>query len=147
MSTSLVVDASFAVKLILPNPEQTRCRELMAEWTRNEVDLYAPTLWLYEIASAFSKAVHFALLTETEGRQALQLAQALNVHLIPPDDAQVTLALDWTRQLKRAAAYDSFYLVLAETLSAPLWTADKRLVNAVGMSWVHYIGEDASSTK
>jgi predicted nucleic acid-binding protein len=144
MSTSLVVDASYTIKLILPNPEQTRCRELMAEWTRNEVNFYAPTLWLYEIASAFSKAVHFELLTESEGRQALQLAQALEVQLIPPDQTQVELALDWTRRLKRAAAYDSFYLVLAETLSAALWTADKRLVNAVGVPWVHYIADNVS---
>ena len=144
MSTSLVVDASYTIKLILPNPEQTRCRELMAEWTRNEVNFYAPTLWLYEIASAFSKAVHFELLTESEGRQALQLAQALEVQLIPPDHTQVELALDWTRRLKRAAAYDSFYLVLAETLSAALWTADKRLVNAVGVPWVHYIADNVS---
>jgi predicted nucleic acid-binding protein len=40
-------------------------------------------------------------------------------------------------QLKRAAAYDSFYLALAETLRSELWTADKRLVNAAGVSWVH----------
>ena len=115
MIISLVVDASFAVKLILPNPEQTRCRELMTEWEQNGVNIYAPTLWLYEITSAFSKAVHFELLSETEGRQALQQAQALNFQLIHPDNNQVGLAFDRTRRLNRAAAYDSFYLALAKS--------------------------------
>ena len=144
MPTSLVVDASFTVKLILPNPEQVRCRELMAEWMQNGITLYAPTLWLYEVTSALAKAVHFDILAETEGRQALQLAQALDVQLIQPDNTLVELAYDWTQRLQRAAAYDSFYLALSESLSAEFWTADKRLVNAVNLPWLHYIGDDDS---
>jgi predicted nucleic acid-binding protein len=144
MSTSLVVDASLTIKLILPNPEQSRCRELMTEWMQNGVDLYAPTLWLYEVTSAVTKAVHFDILTETEGRQSLQLAQALDLQSIHPDRALVELGFDWARRLNRVAAYDSFYLALTESLSAEFWTADQRLVNAVNLSWVHYIGEDVS---
>jgi len=141
MSISLVIDASFTVKLILPNAQQTRCRELMAEWMQNGVDLYAPTLWLYEVTSAVTKAVHFDILTEIEGRQALQLAQALDFRLVHPDNTLVELAYDWTRRLDRAAAYDSFYLALTQSLSAEFWTADQRLVNAVDLPWVHYIAD------
>jgi predicted nucleic acid-binding protein len=137
----LVIDASFTVKLILPNPEQARCRELMAEWVQNGGYLYAPTLWLYEVVSALTKAVYFELLTGAEGHQALQLAQTLDIQLVHPDDNQVRLAYEWTRRLKRTAAYDSFYLALTESLSAALWTADKRLVNAVDVPWVYYVGD------
>ena len=141
MSISLVIDASFTVKLILPNAQQTRCRELMAEWMQNGTDLYAPTLWLYEVTSAVTKAVHFDILTEIEGRQALQLAQALDLQLIQPDNTLVELAYDWTQRLNRAASYDSFYLALTESLSAEFWTADQRFVNAVNLPWVHYIAD------
>jgi predicted nucleic acid-binding protein len=79
MSTPLVIDASFTLKLLLPNPEQARCRELMADWAQNEEDLYAPTLWLYEVVSALTKAVYFELLTEAEGQQALHLAQTFDI--------------------------------------------------------------------
>ena len=144
MITSLVVDASFTIKLILPNPEQDRCRALMIEWEENGSNLYAPTLWIYEVTSALSKAVHFELLTEPEGREALQLAQDLNLQLIHPDSNQIGLAYAWTQRLKRAAAYDSFYLALTESLSAELWTADKRLVNAVNAPWLRYISDDVS---
>ncbi len=71
----------------------------------------------------------------------MSLAQKLDVQLFPPDDAQTTLAFDWTMQLKRVAADDSFYLSLAQTLHSELWTADERLVNAAGVSWAHLISD------
>ena len=46
------------------------------------------------------------------------------------------LAYDWTLRLRRAAAYDSFYLALAETLGVDLWTTDRRLRTAVDLPWV-----------
>ena len=49
-------------------------------------------------------------------------------------------AFAWTRRLNRAAAYDSFYLALAEGLQCDLWTADRRLFNAVDLPWVHLAG-------
>ena len=139
MTASSVIDASFAFKLILPGPAQDKLRAQMSQWETQGAVIYAPALWLYEITSAFSKAVHFKALTPAEGEKALQLAQQLNLRLIPPDEGQTQRAYAWTRQLKRAAAYDSFYLALAESLSAPLWTADKRLHNAVNLPWVRLI--------
>ncbi len=111
----------------------------MTQWEAQSAAIYAPTLWLYEITSAFSKAVHFKALTPAEGEKALRLAQQLNLQLISPDEGQTQRAYEWTRQLKRAADYDSFYLALAESLSAPLWMADKRLYNAVNLPWVRLI--------
>lgn len=139
MNTYLVIDASFAFRLMLPGPHQKRCQTLVTQWYREGYVLCAPTLWLYEITSALCKGVHFGQITRYEGQQALILAQRLGVQLFPPDDAQTTLAFDWTMRLKRSAAYDSFYLALAKTLHSELWTADKRLVNAAGVSWIHLI--------
>jgi predicted nucleic acid-binding protein len=47
----------------------------------------------------------------------------------------------WTLRLNRAAAYDSFYLALAERLGCNLWTADRRLWQAVSAGWVRLVGE------
>lgn len=139
MSKYLVIDASFAFRLMLPGPHQKRCQTLVTGWHSDGYVLCAPALWLYEITSALCKVVHFGQITRDEGQQALTLAQKLGVQLFSPDDAQTTLAFDWTMRLKRAAAYDSFYLALAKTLRSELWTADKRLVNAAGISWIHLI--------
>jgi predicted nucleic acid-binding protein len=47
-------------------------------------------------------------------------------------------------RLKRASAYDSFYLTLAQELECDFWTADKRLFNALRdarLDWLHWIEE------
>ena len=139
MDKYLVIDASFAFRLMLPNPQQKRCQTLVTQWYREGYVLCAPTLWLYEITSALCKGVHFGQITHYEGQQALILTKRLGVQLFPPGDSQATQAFDWTMQLKRSSAYDSFYLVLAKTLHSELWTADKRLVNAARVSWIHLI--------
>ncbi len=139
MHKYLVIDASFAFKLLLPGPHQKRCQTLATQWQSAGYVLCAPALWFYELTSALCKSVRFGHLTRDEGQRALSLAQKLGVQLFLPDDAQTTLAFDWTMRLKRAAANDSFYLSLAQTLHSELWTADKRLVNAAGVAWAHFI--------
>ncbi|MFO7918376.1 MAG: type II toxin-antitoxin system VapC family toxin [Anaerolineae bacterium] len=141
MSERLVIDASFAFRLILPGPHQERYRALAAQWHREDYLLCTPTLWIYEITSAFCKVAAFGQIGRDQGRQALALAQKLGVRLFPPDDTQTRLAFDWTMRLKRAAAYDSFYLALAETLQSEFWTADKGLSNAADVSWIHLVDE------
>jgi len=143
MSDDLVViDASLVLKALLPNPELERCQAVLADFGGTQ--LAAPALWVYEVTSTLTKAVHFKQLTVEEGKAALRQALALDVQLIAPDAAQSNLALDWTLRLKRAAAYDSFYLAIAETLDVPFWTADQRLVNVFQDNkpkWLHWIGE------
>lgn len=139
MPSTLVIDAGIALKLVLPGPEQSRLRAMADEWRKDGATLVAPDLWLYEFTSAVAKAVHFEVLTDDEGRRALHLLHRLGVRLVPPDAAQAALAYDWTLRLHRAAAYDSFYLALAETLGADLWTTDRRLGNAVDLPWVRVL--------
>jgi predicted nucleic acid-binding protein len=141
MPEPLVIDASFAYRVILPGHQQSRFRSLVAQWLQDGHELVAPALWLYEITSALCKAVRFSELTPEEGERALALARSLGVDLIPPDSDQAYAAFQWTVRLNRGAAYDSFYLALAERLQCPLWTADRRLCNAVDQSWVRYAGD------
>ncbi len=141
MNRSVVVDASLVFKMLLPGPQQAIVQNRMTQWQRDQYTLYAPVLWIYEITSALCKTVHFGQLTPAEGQRALALAQGLSVQLLAPDDAQARQAFDWTIRLNRAAAYDSFYLALAEALRCELWTADQRLFNAAAQTWVCWIGQ------
>lgn len=136
MPGPLVVDASFTFRLILPGPQQDELRSLVAGWLQDGYWLVAPTLWLYEMTSALCKVVRFGELSPEEGERTLALVQALGVELISPDEEQARSAFEWTVRLDRAAAYDSFYLALAERLDCRLWTADRRRCNAVGQPWV-----------
>lgn len=145
MTGSLVViDASVAVKAILPNPLQMHCLALVQTF----VDLQpaAPAVWAYETTSAITKAVHFGEITEKEAQQTLEKLETLGVHLFVADAEQNRAAFDYTMQLKRASAYDSYYLVLARILECDFWTADRRLYNALQdarLGWVHWVEEIA----
>ena len=107
MPGPLVVDASFAFRLILPNPKQDALQFLVKGWLQEGFQLVAPTLWLYEMTSALCRLVPFDELTPEEGERALALVQGLGVELIPPDEEQARSAFAWTVRLDRAAAYDS----------------------------------------
>jgi len=143
MSTGVVVlDASVAVKAILPNPMQGYCRALVQ--TFSEVQPVAPALWACETTSALAKAVHFGQLTLEEGHKALEQLNLLGVRLFVPDTDQNRGTFDWTLRLNRATAYDSYYLILAQSLACDFWTADNRLFNALKdarLGWLHWIEE------
>ena len=143
MPSLLVIDASLILCLILPGPDQARFQRQVSQWLAVGFELHAPSLYVYEVTSALCKAVHFEQLTPEHGARALSLAQRLGVRPAAPDDTMVRAAFEWTLRLGRAAAYDSFYLALAERLHCELWTADRRLCNAVKLPWVHLAGEAA----
>lgn len=141
MTTYLTIDAGIAFKLIAPHPRQQLYIGQVTQWQRAGYQLCAPTLWAYEITSTFTKMVRFGKLSTATSREGLRLAHQLGVQLMAPDEEQALKAFAWTERLQRAAAYDSFYLALAESLGCALWTTDKRLVNAVAQPWVKLIDE------
>ncbi len=59
MRQTRVIDASFAIKTVLPGPLQTPLRSLMTQWMRDGDTIYAPALWRYETTSTLTKLVHF----------------------------------------------------------------------------------------
>lgn len=137
----VVIDANLALKLVLPDPQREHASALVARLISQGSELVAPALWAYETTSTLCKAVHFGQLTPDEGRRALSQLLGLGVRLVAPDAGQNRQALEWTLRLKRASAYDSYYLALAEALKCDLWTFDRRFFNAVDLSWVRWAGD------
>ena len=143
MIKSLVVDASFVMRSVLPGPLRERVKALLAGWQNRGDTIQVPALWYYEITSALSKSVYFKEFDRDQAEEMLALITEFDFAVMAPDAAQVQRAFDWTLRLRRAAAYDSFYLALAETTSDGLWTADERLYNATKpfVPWVHWAGD------
>jgi predicted nucleic acid-binding protein len=67
MPDSLVIDATCAVLLVVPDPAQPRYEALVGGWKRAVYELYAPGLWIYEVTSALWEAVRFGGLTSGSG--------------------------------------------------------------------------------
>ncbi len=139
MPVSIVIDASFVLNLVLPQQLQMQCTQLTQQWIETGNLLMAPTLLAYEVTSGLTKGVALRQLPLDKAKQALKQFETLGVELIEPTAALQEQALDWTLQLGRTAAYDSFYIALADTTNAEFWTADSKLARAVNQSWVHLI--------
>ena len=121
-SSLVVVDASFVLKLVLPEEHSDRVRRAWGKWVEQGVEVFAPYLLLCH------KAFHGELAPE-EGEAALLAIQAQDIRLLHPEGLeQVTWRL--AQEIERPTAYDTSYLALAELLGCELWTADMRLKNA-----------------
>ena len=124
---AVVIDAGVGVCSALDVPLSDATGRAWNEWRQVNAEIYAPQLWRYEVTSVI--------------RKALALGAA--------DDELCRSAFRWAARLRQNAAYDGFYLALAERLGANFWTTDKRLVNATrqaGVAWAHWIGELEADT-
>lgn len=145
MTTYLIIDTGIAFKLITPHPHRQVCINLATQRQHSGYQLCAPDLWVYEITSVFTKMARSGKLSMESSREGVRLAHQLGMQLMPPNEEQAIKAFAWTKRLQRAAAYDSFYLALAETLGCEFWTTDRKLANAVAQPWVKCV-EDPDLT-
>ena len=134
---AVVVDASLAVALVLQTPYSDRAEELWYGWSADGVDVFAPDLWAYEVASALQQAVTVAGMPTHEAERRLLTVMNLGIHLVPPSVELGQAALRWVDRLGSAAAYDAQYLALAERLQTDFWTRNPQLRDAA--LWVHYL--------
>jgi len=121
----LVIDASVATKWFVDQVHSD-----IAELVQTSAEpLVAPQLLIAEVADALRKHVRARDISLEQATSALaSLPEWFNeiVAMEGLAEAAVTLA----RRIEHSA-YDCFYLVLAESRSASLVTADARLVNRV----------------
>ena len=142
MNTSpIVVDASVALRWLIPDALSKACWQLYDRISESNLDITVPALWQYEITSSLARAVRMTGMDTTLALGLLAQAEALGCILVLPDEEHNHRAMDWALKLERASAYDCYYLALAEILKCEFWTADRHLFNAVDERWIHSIDE------
>ena len=122
----IVVDASVAVKWLLPEPGDAAAQELLA----SEERLVAPSLIRTEVAAALARRARFGEIEPRDAETAMGLwLQTLRDGVIGlvADEADLVTALKLAVELSHPLQ-DCLYLALAERLGAPLVTADKKFV-------------------
>ncbi|MFO1049435.1 MAG: type II toxin-antitoxin system VapC family toxin [Geminicoccaceae bacterium] len=117
----IVLDASVALKLLLPETDSAMALRLL----HGPAVLAAPDILSFELAAAIAKYYRRRLITLDEARVAAAAAKRVVTDLHPSQPLLVP-AFELSLLLGHAV-YDCLYLVLARWLSVPLLTADRRM--------------------
>ena len=123
--TPLVVDASVAIKWLLPELHSNSARRVLAE----DATLFAPDLLWAELGNVLWKRVRSGEIAAEDARDLLRDFRRFPVSTTPAL-VLIGAALEIATQLDRTV-YDSLYLALAIGKRCRLVTADRRLYNAL----------------
>jgi predicted nucleic acid-binding protein len=130
--TSVVVDASVAVKWCLPSVREelvAEAEELLASSRRDEIRFLVPDLFWVELANALWKAVRRGEFSADNAASAISFVRDLDIATLASVDL-VPQALDLAVTYGRTV-YDSLYVALAMQSETNFITADERLANAL----------------
>jgi predicted nucleic acid-binding protein len=123
----IVLDASAAVEWLLQTSAGLQIDRRI--YSRNE-SLHSPHLLDIEVAHVLRRFVSGSRISARRGEEALRDLYALKITRYPHD---IFLLRIWQHR-QNLSAYDAAYIALAEDLSAPLITRDRRLSLAPGHS-------------
>jgi predicted nucleic acid-binding protein len=142
MNSPVCVDASFVIKLGIPEAGSDQVEDLWREWHHKGREIVAPHLLHCEIVSVICHAVNRGRITPEEGLQVLEHLLALPIRFLAPEGLHISacnIAMEWGQP----AAYDAHYLALAQNLGCELWTGDRKLYQTVRekMPWVRLVQE------
>ena len=129
-SDRLVLDASYALELVLPTNAtwQRDTLDLFDRATAGDTDLVIPMIFFAEVAATLSRKVRSRALGDDEAREYIDDLERVPMSLeLSVDQASVLYgyARRWQCQ-----AYDAMYLAAALQLDLPIATRDRGLVTA-----------------
>ncbi|HVJ86155.1 MAG TPA: type II toxin-antitoxin system VapC family toxin [Caulifigura sp.] len=125
-----VLDASVAIKWVIPEKDSDKAAELRAAHASRLHELLAPDVFPAEIAHALTKSERRGAIEpgEAKSRLALVLRTRLFLHpYLPLLQRAVEIATSI-----RMGVWDCLYIALAEKEQCELVTADERLLKNVG---------------
>ena len=125
-----VIDANVALKLFFDQPLSEPADKLFAHLAENTGARFCvPDFFYAECASAFVNYTRFSKYPVADAKKDLEALRELNFNVIPTSDLAIdafTIAVT-----HRLNGYDAFYVALAAQITAPLITADEKLVAAM----------------
>jgi predicted nucleic acid-binding protein len=138
----ICVDSSVAVKWLVREQHSQKARALLRVHLDRQEAIVAPPLLPIEIANILRQHVRAGKLAPAHARERLTRFLALPISYVTSLDLY-TRALLIAVDHNLPAVYDPSYVGLAESMECPFWTADQRLIRAIGATFpfLHWIGE------
>jgi predicted nucleic acid-binding protein len=131
----VVIDSSVAIARLRADEHTPRILGAFRDWLRTGTRLVVPRAFWWEVANALAIGHGY---TGDQVLEAIHELEILGIESRDPDRGQLLLAVSAIERF-RLTAYDAQYLVLAETIVAPLATLDRALARAAG-SRAQYLG-------
>jgi predicted nucleic acid-binding protein len=119
MATTMIVDASVAIKWFIEEDRSDEARSILAGEA-----VHAPGVIRIEVAHVLWKSARRGILS-IEALSAALAAMERNFPLPAPTDGLIRPAIDLMKRIDHPV-YDCLYLALAEREGIPLVTADER---------------------
>jgi len=138
----VVLDASVATKLILPEELSSRAQALCEATLRAGRRLVAPPLLPVEVATILLQRRRANDITGGEADAAYAAFLALGIEIVRPAGLdRAAFAFARAHRLRNATA--AVYAALAQLLGAELWTGDRALLKSLGPAapWLRWIGD------
>ncbi len=134
--TSVVLDASLALALVLRDEKSGEIERLLEDTERGSVELLTVSHWTLELANGLLQAGRRKRVSASDRVTAFDLLTALPVRIHPGEFPAMTLFGLADRE--GLSIYDTAYLALALEQKAMLATADRALARAArrnGVLW------------
>lgn len=141
-STEVCVDASLAIKVVVPEAGSDKADALFDQWAGEETQLIAPAFFDVETDSILRQKVSLRReLTIAQAQRAFTSLQGLPIKTTHSPE-QRKRAWEIARQFQFPTVYDATYLALAELRRCEFWTADEKLFNQVKdkLTFVQWLG-------
>ena len=126
----LVVDASVGVKWFIPEPLSDKAIAILENFRDGRVELYAPSIFTLEVASALRKYHVRGLVKKSIVTASLKTLKDIDITYIETEWDLADKALHYSLQ-RGVTVYDAVYIASARNLGAQLVTADKKLHQAL----------------
>jgi predicted nucleic acid-binding protein len=135
---ALVIDASVAVKLFIPEEHSDRAGRLFASLdAADPAIVFVPELFFIECANVFRTRTKLRGMSAGEAKQALELLLEFPLERVNAGELPViALALSLEHDL---SVYDACYAALASLTNSTLVTADRKLARKLSASTHHVI--------
>jgi predicted nucleic acid-binding protein len=131
----VVIDASVGIARLRTDEHTPELLRAFRDWSSIGARLIVPRHFWWEVVNGLAIGNGYSGERVLEAIHELEL---LGIQSIDPDRGQLLLAIGAVERF-RLTAYDAQYLVLAETLVAPLATLDRNLARAAGIR-ARYLG-------
>lgn len=144
MRNIVVVDTSVVIKWMIDEPDSATAVALVIKWFNEGTRIVAPALLAYEVANVLHQRVRQGNITIEEAERTLiyLLEEALILEFSQSAALSIR-AMQLARLYSLPAAYDPHFLALAEREQCDYWTADARLLNAIGgkLPWLRRLSD------